>query len=297
MKIIYSPEYNIDLGGHVFPTVKYDGVYQRLTAEKDNRLAFIEPVLPDDELLALAHTADYIHKLKTASLSPQELCTLELPYSSELVNASWLCADGTIKACRNALAEGCAVHLGGGFHHAFAGHGEGFCVLNDIAIGIRVMQQEEKIEKALVIDCDLHQGNGTAAIFKDDRSVYTFSIHQENNYPIPKQKSTMDIGLADGTGDEEYLLYLRTHLPKIIEEFQPQLMVYVAGADPYEKDQLGGLRLTMAGLEQRDQIVFSNAKKYKVPVAAVLAGGYAVNVEDTITIHYNLVKKALEIFG
>jgi len=282
VKIIYSPKYNVNIGGHVFPTIKYDGVYKRLIPEY--KKIIIEPRPATDSEVSLVHTKEYIHKLKTGTLSQDEIYRLELPYSKELAEASWLCAGGTMMACRIALEEGCAVHLGGGFHHAFPDHGEGFCVLNDIAIGIRVVSK-----RTLVIDCDLHHGNGTAYIFRNDKSVFIFSIHQENNYPIPKPPSTLDIGLADGTGDSEYMMHLRTHIPQIIKRFKPELILYVAGADPYEFDQLGGLKLTMEGLRERDRFIFS----LDIPTAVVLAGGYALNVEDTIQIHFNMVKEAL----
>lgn len=287
MKIIYSPKYNIDIGGHVFPTVKYDGVYNKLIKENpEYKKIIIEPYPAKDNEIELVHTKEYIRKLKTGALSPEEIYTLELPYSKKLIDASWLCAGGTIMTCRIALEEACAVHLGGGFHHAFPDHGEGFCVLNDIAIGIKVVQK-----RTLVIDCDLHQGNGTAYIFRDAKNVFTFSIHQENNYPMPKPPSTLDIGLNDGVGDDEYMMHLRTHIPQIIEKFKPELIFYVAGADPYEFDQLGGLKLTMEGLGERDRFIFGLG----IPTAVVLAGGYALKVEDTVQIHYNMVKEALKI--
>lgn len=289
MKIIYSPRYRVDIGSHVFPTVKYDLIYKRLIPEYKDLI--IEPEPAKDTEVALVHTWEYIHKLQTGTLSRKEIYTLELPYSKELVDASWLCAGGTIMACRIALEEGCAIHLGGGFHHAFPDHGEGFCVLNDIAIGIKVTGA-----RTLVIDCDLHQGNGTAYIFKNDKDVFTFSIHQENNYPIPKPPSTLDIGLMDGVGDSEYMMYLRAHIPQIIERFKPKLIIYLAGADPYKFDQLGGLKLTMDGLRERDRYIFGLAKKDSIPIAVVLGGGYAVSIEDTVQIHYNMVMEACRQF-
>lgn len=287
MKIIYSPKYNVNIGTHVFPTIKYNLVYRRLIPEYKDFI--IEPIPANDEDVGLVHTKEYIHKLKTGTLTSQEIYTLELPYSKELISASWLCAGGTIMACKIALEEGCAVHLGGGFHHAFPDHGEGFCVLNDIAIGIKAVRK-----KTLVIDCDLHQGNGTAYIFRDNKSVFTFSIHQENNYPMPKPPSTLDIGLNDGVRDSKYMMHLRTNIPSIIEKFKPGLIVYVAGADVYEFDQLGGLKLTINGLQERDMFIFELAKKNNIPIAVVLAGGYAINIEDTVQIHYNTVKEALK---
>lgn len=288
MKIIYSPEYNIDIGAHVFPTVKYDLIYRKLISRFKELI--VAPVSATDEQVALVHTEKYISKLRRGSLSAAEIHKMELPYSRELVDASFLCAGGTIMACRDAILSGCSVHLGGGFHHAMPDHGEGFCVINDIGVGIRVVQDEGYVKKVLVIDCDLHQGNGTAVIFKDDDTVFTYSIHQENNYPIPKSNGSMDVGLADDTGDNEYMLKLKNTIPKIIDDFRPGLIVYVAGADPYQYDKLGGLKLTMEGLKKRDRFVFD----LKIPTVAVLAGGYALNVEDTAGIHYNMAMEAIK---
>lgn len=287
MKIIYSPRYNVDLKGHVFPAIKYDLIYKKLIPEYKDLI--VEPNPAADSDIALVHSKEYIHKLKKGELSTEEIYKLELPYSKELVDASWICAGGTIMACRVALDEKIGIHLGGGFHHAFSDHGEGFCVLNDIAIGIKVVQKEKLVKKVLVIDCDLHQGNGTTSIFKGDNTVFTFSIHQENNYPIPKPKSDLDIGLADGTGDSEYLLNLKTHIPNIIDKFNPELLVYVAGSDPYQYDQLGGFNLSIDGLRKRDEYIFSLG----IPTVVVLAGGYAHDVKDTVEIHCNTIREAI----
>jgi acetoin utilization deacetylase AcuC-like enzyme len=219
---------------------------------------------------------------------------LELPYSRELVYASLLCVDGSILASRFALEDRIGIHLGGGFHHAFPDHGEGFCVFNDIAIAIKHVKKNGLIKKAMVIDCDLHQGNGTAFIFSGDKDVFTFSIHQEDNYPFPKPAGSLDIGLEDGAGDGRYLEELDKNIPGIIENFEPELIIYVAGADPYKEDQIGGLGLTIEGLKKRDEFVFAAANKAKVPICVVLAGGYAVKKEDTAKIHYNTVKLALK---
>lgn len=291
---MYSENYCVDIGAHVFPTVKYSLIYDRLKKAKSlPKSYFVSPGPARDEDVLLVHTEDYVRKLQTGNLSPFEILTLELPYSKELVDSSWLCVGGTILAVQIALKEKAAVHLGGGFHHAFPDHGEGFCVLNDVAIGIRRLQVDGAIESAMVIDCDLHQGNGTAAIFKADEKVFTFSIHQENNYPFSKPPSDLDIGLPDGVGDEEYLSNLKDNIPRVIDEFKPELILYVAGADPYENDQLGGLRLTMGGLKRRDEFIFGVAKSNDIPIAACLAGGYAYEIEDTVKIHCNTVETAL----
>lgn len=293
-KIVYSKNYYVDIGQHVFPTIKYRLIHKKLIEEDGfKETDFIEPNPATDADILLVHTREYLDKLKDGTLTQSEIMTLELPYSEELVRASYLCAGGTIEAARVALREGVGIHVGGGFHHAFHDHGEGFCVLNDIGIGIRKMQELEKINKAFVIDCDLHQGNGTAAIFKDDDSVFTFSMHQESNYPFFKPKSSMDLGLRDRIKDDEYLGHLRKNVPEIISRFKPELIVYVAGADPYKEDILGNLSLSIDGLKKRDRIVFEYAKNYGIPIVSVLAGGYAMDYNDTVKIHYNTVMTGL----
>lgn len=294
-KLIYSDKYLVDIGAHVFPTQKYKLIYERLKREGifDDK-NFIKPKPASDEEILLVHSKDYLKKLENGSLSEDEILKLELPFSKELVEASLICAKGSILTCEYAMEDGACVHLGGGFHHAFPDHGEGFCVFNDIAIGIRSVQKIGLVKKALVIDCDLHQGNGTAFIFSNDKSVFTFSIHQYNNYPTIKPPGDMDINLEDGCGEGEYLAHLKYNLPKIIADFSPGLIVYVAGADPYEKDQLGGLSLTMEGLRQRDRVIFDLAMSSSIPVAAVLAGGYAIDLEDTVQIHYNMIMELKE---
>jgi len=296
MKLVYSEKYHIDIGAHVFPTRKYQLIKHRLIdehfASEDD---FFEPHPARDSDVLLAHTREYIKKLKEGALTPQEESDLEIPYSEEAVESSWICAGGTIEACRNALEFGVGVHVGGGFHHAYPDHGEGFCVLNDMAIGIKKMQREKLIKKAAVIDCDLHQGNGTAAIFNKSKSVFTFSIHQEANYPVPKEESSLDIGLPDAVEDGEYLEHLQKAVPDILDGFKPQLVVYLAGADPFEFDQLGGLSLTINGLKTRDQYVLSECRARNIPVATVFGGGYAYNVEDTVTIHVNTIKAAMKL--
>lgn len=199
-------------------------------------------------------------------------------------------------ACDIAFSGSLGIHVGGGFHHAFPDHGEGFCVLNDIAVAVRRALKANQARRALIVDCDLHQGNGTAAIFSGDASVFTFSIHQENNYPFFKPKSSLDIGLRDRAGDKEYLGALSDHMPKIISDFKPELIMYVAGADPYKDDQIGGLSLTKAGLRRRDEFVFNQALNYGIPVAVVLAGGYARNGSDTVDIHYTTITTGLRLF-
>ncbi|MFZ0963232.1 MAG: histone deacetylase [Terriglobia bacterium] len=295
MKVIYADEYDLNLGNHVFPSIKY-----RLTKEQLLRdqlvgpLDFVVPSVASEDDIALVHHREYIRKLQAGKLSYLEILRLEIPYSPELVRAVWLCAGGSILAGRLALQDQAAVNLGGGFHHAYPDHGEGFCVLNDFAIGIRRLQKDKVIERAMTVDCDVHQGNGTAAIFAGDHSVFTLSIHQENNYPYPKPPSTLDINLRDGVEDGEYLQELEKGLDHALSDFQPDLIYYVAGADPYRYDQLGGLKLSIEGLERRDRLVFEEARARNIPVAVTLAGGYARRVEDTIQIHTNTVRVAKE---
>jgi acetoin utilization deacetylase AcuC-like enzyme len=295
LKVVYSDEYDLNLGNHVFPSIKY-----RLTKEqllRDQIVGpedFVEPRAASEDDIALVHRVEYIRKLQAGKLSYLEILRLEIPYSPELVRAVWLSAGGSILAGRLALDDGTAANLGGGFHHAYADHGEGFCVLNDFAIGIRRLQKDKAIERAMTVDCDVHQGNGTAAIFAGDSSVYTLSIHQVNNYPYPKPPSTLDINLRDGVEDAEYLDELESGLDQALGEFQPDLMYYVAGADPYRDDQLGGLKLSIDGLEKRDRLVFEKARAKNIPIAVTLAGGYARRVEDTIQIHTNTIRVAKE---
>jgi acetoin utilization deacetylase AcuC-like enzyme len=292
-KLVYHSGYNLDLGTHVFPARKYRLIRDGLVGDGIADPADI--VTPDpasDEDVLRVHTAEYVHKLKTDSLTASERMRLELPVSQQVADAFWLAAGGSILAARCALQDGFGVNLGGGFHHAFPGHGEGFCMLNDVAIAIRRMQSEGAVAQALVVDADVHQGNGTAYIFADDPSVFTFSIHQARNYPEPKPPSNLDINLENGVGDEEYLRELRRGLDESFLRCSPDLVFYVAGADPYREDQLGGLSLTVAGLRQRDDLVFAEARRRGVPVAVAFAGGYARNTEDTVRIHMNTVLAA-----
>jgi len=295
MKLVYSDRYDLNLGDHVFPSVKYKLTKEKLIRDRAARPEdFVEPSPASDDDVALVHHRDYIRKLKTGTLSYLEIMRLEIPYSPELMRAVWLSAGGSILAGRLALDGGVAVNIGGGFHHAFPDHGEGFCVLHDVAIAIRRLQKEKTIERAMTVDCDVHHGNGTAAIFGADPTVYTFSIHQENNYPYPKPPSSLDVNLPDGVEDGEYLGELEKALEQSLANFEPELIFYLAGADPYREDQLGGLKLSLEGLERRDRLVFEKAKAKNLPVAVTLAGGYARKVEDTVRIHSNTIRVAKE---
>ncbi len=295
MRLVYSDQYDLNLGNHVFPSVKYKLTKERLLREGVAQLPdLVEPSPAADDDVALVHHRDYIRKLKTGTLSYVEILRLEIPYSPELIRAVWLCAGGSILAGRLALQDGVGVNVGGGFHHAFPDHGEGFCVLHDVAIAIRRLQKEKTIERAITVDCDVHHGNGTAAIFGGDPTVFTFSIHQENNYPYPKPPSDIDVNLEDGVEDEEYLARLEEALDQSLAKFQPDLMFYLAGADPYREDQLGGLKVSLEGLAKRDRLVFEKARGKRIPVAVTLAGGYARRVEDTVLIHTNTIRAVKE---
>jgi acetoin utilization deacetylase AcuC-like enzyme len=295
-RLVYHPKYDLNLGPHVFPSQKFRWLHDRLIetgfcAEED----FIAPEPARDEDILLAHDAAWVAKLKNGTLSDHEIQKLEIPYSQQTVEAFWAAAGGTILTARLALESRFAFNVGGGFHHAFAAHGEGFCAINDIAVAVRRLQKDQAIRRAMVVDCDVHHGNGTAALFAGDASVFTLSIHQFNNYPTEKPLSSLDIHLADGTGDQEYLERLRNGMGAALALFRPDLIIYVAGADPYAADQLGGLSLTLQGLKERDRLVIGTALRAGIPVACVLAGGYAMNVADTVTIHANTAAVAREI--
>lgn len=299
LPIVWHEAYEVDIGPHVFPTAKYRLVRERLIAAGVIAAGdVVRPVPATDDEVRLVHDAAYVERINRSALSLEEQVVLEVPFSVALRNAAWICAGGTILAGRLALERGAAaVHLGGGFHHAFPDHGEGFCLINDVAIAVRALQRTGAIQRAAVIDCDVHHGNGTAAIFGGDAAVFTFSIHQERNYPSWKPPSDVDVGLDDGAGDETYLAALEAHLPTILQVHRPQLVCYLAGADPYKADQLGGLGLTLDGLRQRDEYVFECAARAGVPVVVTLAGGYAARSEDTVEIHCNTVRAAAARFG
>jgi acetoin utilization deacetylase AcuC-like enzyme len=295
-RVVYHEDYDLHLGAHVFPSQKFRLIRDALLADGvAGAEDFLVPEPADDADVLRAHNEAWVRKLRGDKLSLTERMRLEIPYSAETVRAFWLAAGGSILAGQRALADGFAANLTGGFHHAYADHGEGFCMIHDVAIAIRRLQADGAIRTAMVVDTDVHQGNGTAAIFSGDRSVFTLSIHQENNYPLPKEFSDLDIGLEDRTGDDKYLERLEKGLVASLEKFQPDIAFYVGGADPYREDQLGGLALTIEGLEARDRLVFEQMRKRGVPIAMTLAGGYARRVEDTVRIHVNAIRVAAEI--
>ena len=325
-KLVYSDDYYLPIGAHVFPAEKYRRVHDRLIELGVAQPAdFLAPQPAGDHDVLLVHTPQYVYKLRTGTLSAHEELQLEVPYSPELVRAFWLAAGGSMLAADCALNDGAGINIGGGFHHAFPDHGEGFCMINDVAIAIRHLQRDGKIRDAMTVDCDVHQGNGTAVIFADAHTasdslppvsapahgasnaaqmptaqagdVFTISLHQENNYPAIKPPSSLDLNLPDAIGDDEYLASLGNALSLGLSKLRPELICYVAGADPYREDQLGGLSLTIEGLKERDALVFRIAKAERIPVMVTLAGGYAQKLDDTITIHCNTIAAAQEVFG
>lgn len=319
-KLVYSNDYYLPLGAHVFPAQKYRLIHQRLVESGVAELSdLLEPQPAPDDDIRLVHTPEYVRKLLTGTLSAREEMQLEVPYSPELVRSFWLAAGGSTLAARRALTDGCCVNIGGGFHHAYPDHGEGFCVIHDVAVAIRCLQKDAAIKTAMVIDCDVHHGNGTAAMFPPSapqsqlqvasdfavqarcmtapaKDVFTVSLHQFNNYPAFKPPSCVDVHLRDSVEDEAYLWWLERALEHALAQFSPDLLCYIAGADPYKEDQLGGLALTIDGLKRRDLLVLRRAREKNIPVMVAYAGGYARQVEDTVTIHANTVIAARDIY-
>ena len=295
-KLVFHERYDLNLGEHVFPSRKYQWLRDRLVRTRfASTEDFVAPEPATDDDVRLVHDDEWVAKLRSGTLTYQDILRLEIPYSRQMVEAFWLAAGGSILAARLALEHGVGFNIGGGFHHAFPGHGEGFCAINDIGIAVRRLQRDGAIRRAMVVDCDVHHGNGTAGVFASDDSVFTLSIHQANNYPSEKPPSSLDIHLPDGIGDAEYLHRLGNGYRAALAMFKPELLVYVAGADPFQEDQLGGLSLTFDGLKERDRLVIWTALSHGIPVAIVLAGGYAQSVEDTITIHANTAEVAKEV--
>lgn len=293
LPVVWHPSYEVDIGPHVFPTAKFRLVRERLLREgtvEERDIRTPEPASDAD--VRLVHTTPYVDRIKSGSLSFQEEMILEVPFSAALRDAMWLCVGGSILTGRLARERGVAMHLGGGFHHAYPDHGEGFCLVNDVAIAVRKLLGEETIRRPAVIDLDVHHGNGTAATFAGNPDVFTMSMHQQHNYPAYKPPSDLDIGLADGTADGEYLLVLENALADLVARHQPDFAFYLAGADPYRNDQLGGLGLSIDGLRRRDETVLGALRNAGASVAIVLAGGYAVRPDDTIEIHCNTVRAA-----
>ncbi|HYN85249.1 MAG TPA: histone deacetylase [Pyrinomonadaceae bacterium] len=298
MHVSYTPRYYADIGeGHVFPIRKFELVRDRLLSE--GTLApqeIVEPRPAAVEDVLLVHTEDYVTRLRAGALTPREIRRLGLPWSKALVRRSFLATGGTLAAARAALTEGVGSNLAGGTHHAFPDRGEGFCVLNDVAVTIRVLKRDGLIGRAAVVDCDVHQGNGTAAIFESDETVFTFSMHGAKNYPLFKTRSSLDVELQDGTKDDEYLETLARSLPRVFGH-RPDIVFYLGGADPFEGDRLGRLSLSMRGLRERDEAVLRASRERGVPVTTVMSGGYAADMSDTVEIHCNTVRAARECFA
>src|SRR6516162_6688759 len=285
-KLVYHEGYDLNLGAHVFPSQKYRLVREKLLADGfASQDDFLRPEPAGDADILRVHTAEWVKKLQTGTLSLSDVMKLEVSYSPELISAFWLAAGGTIAAAQSALRDGFGCNLGGGFHHAYPSHGEGFCAIHDVAVAIRRLQADGTIRKAMVVDTDVHHGNGTAAIFANQPCVFTLSIHQLNNYPAYKPPSTVDLDMPDQIGDAAYLATLLPAVRAGMDSFQPEILFYVGGADPYQDDQLGGLSLTMDGLAARDKNVFEEARRRNIPVVTTLAGGYARRIEDTVQIH------------
>ena len=297
MQVFYTPRYYADIGnGHIFPIRKFELVRDRLLAEGTlHSSELFEPQPATREQVRLVHTEDYVSRLCAGTLTAKELRRLGLPWSELLVRRSFYATGGTIAAAHAALDEGYASNLAGGTHHSFADRGEGFCVFNDVAVAIRVLRNEGLVRRVAIVDCDVHQGNGTATIFGGDEDTFTFSIHGANNYPLFKAQSSLDVELPDGTADHEYLDCLVSHFPAVFAS-EPEIVFYLAGADPYKGDKLGRLGLTINGLRQRDERVLRECYEREVPVVTVMSGGYGKDINDTIEIHCNTIRAVKEVF-
>jgi acetoin utilization deacetylase AcuC-like enzyme len=282
-----SAKYTFPLpDGHRFPIAKYAQLRQRVLDESivPSDCMHDPPRAARDDLL-LVHTSDYVDRFTLGQLTRDEERRLGFPWSDALVERSYRATGGTIEAARHAVDRGIAMNLAGGTHHAFPDHGEGFCVFNDVAVAIRALQRDKRITRAAIVDLDVHQGNGTHAIFAGDDRVFTFSMHGDRNYPFRKVAGRLDVELPDGTGDDAYLAHLSSVLPGVIADARPDLVVYLAGADPHENDRLGRLRLTFDGLARRDSIVLEQCREVGIPVVVTIAGGYGTRIEDTVHVH------------
>jgi acetoin utilization deacetylase AcuC-like enzyme len=297
MRVFYTPRYYADIGaGHIFPIRKFELVRNKLLAEGTLSPAeLIEPVPASVADVLLVHTEDYISRLRSGALTSKEIRRLGLPWSESLVSRSFYAVGGTIAASLAALEDGFASNLAGGTHHSFPDRGEGFCVLNDVAIAIRTLRQRGLVRRAAIVDCDVHQGNGTATIFAEDDETFTFSMHGANNYPLFKAHSSLDVELEDGTTDETYLSTLGENLPAVFAE-DPNIVFYLAGADPHEGDKLGRLAVSMNGLCRRDVYVLQECYEREIPVVTVMSGGYGKEINDTIEIHCNTIRMVKEVF-
>ncbi|MCU0494751.1 MAG: histone deacetylase [Chloroflexaceae bacterium] len=294
MHIFYSDTFVLPLPpGHRFPMQKYAMLRQRVVAA--NLVpppSLLVPHAATDEELQRAHRPDYVRRAQAGELTPQEIRRIGFPWSPQMVERSRRSSGATIEACRAALRDGVAVNLAGGTHHAFADCGAGYCVFNDSAVAARAMQAEGRARRVVILDCDVHQGDGTAAILADDDSIFTFSIHGAKNFPFRKQRSDLDVELDDGTEDLAYLDALEQHVPRVLAAAQADLAIYLAGADPYYDDRLGRLALSKAGLAERDRLIFHYCRSAGLPLAVTMAGGYARKIEDTVDIHFHTINAA-----
>jgi len=297
MRVFYTPRYYAAIGeGHIFPIRKFELVRNRLVAEgilRNEELFEPEPASIED--VRLVHTEDYVTRLCNGTLTPKEIRRLGLPWSESLVTRSFYAVGGTIAAALSALEDGYGSNLAGGTHHSFADRGEGFCVLNDVAVAIRTLRRRQLISRAAIVDCDVHQGNGTATIFENDRETFTFSIHGANNYPLFKARSSLDIELPDKTSDSDYLDTLANNLPTVFAH-DPEIIFFLAGADPYADDKLGRLAVSIDGLKRRDAYVLQQCYEREIPLVTVMSGGYGKDINDTITIHCNTIRAVKEVF-
>jgi acetoin utilization deacetylase AcuC-like enzyme len=299
MKLFYTDRFVLPLpAGHRFPMSKYALLRERLAstgvfADDDFRV----PDAASDEEIQRAHCRGYLHRVAEGLLGEPEMRRIGFPWSPQMVERSRRSSGATLAACRMALAEGCAANLAGGTHHAHHDYGAGFCVFNDAAIAARAMQSEGRVQRVAILDCDVHQGDGTAAILAGDDSVFTFSIHGAKNFPFRKASSDLDVELSDGTADDDYLPALETALDQVWVRFDAQLAIYLAGADPFEDDRYGRLKLTKSGLQARDRMVLHACRARGIPVAIAMAGGYARDIADTVDIHAQTVRTASELFG
>ena len=278
---------------HRFPIAKYELLRERVVSECVVDAAHVhEPARATRDALLLVHTRDYVDRLTNGALTEMEIRRLGFPWSEALVERSYRAVGGTCEASAAALEHGVTMNLAGGTHHAFADHGEGFCVFNDVAIAIRLLQRQGRIRRAAIVDLDVHQGNGTHAIFAGDQQVFTFSMHGGRNYPFQKVPGRLDIELADGTGDDEYLSLLAHALPRVLTEAEPDLVVYLAGADAHQGDRLGRLGLTFEGLARRDALVLERCREVGLPVVVTIAGGYGRSIDDTVRVHLETARVA-----
>jgi acetoin utilization deacetylase AcuC-like enzyme len=296
MRAFYSDTFVLPLPAHHrFPMAKYTLLRERILADgvlAPDDLRLPDPISWDD--LRLAHDDRYVEAVASGRLAAEEQRRIGFPWSPMMVERSRRSVGATLAAARAAIEErGPAANLAGGTHHAFRDHGEGYCVFNDVAVAAQVLLRDGVVDRALVIDCDVHQGNGTASIFRDDPSVFTLSFHGDKNYPFRKELSDLDVTFEDGARDDVYLTALTNHVPRVLDAHQPDIVFYLAGADPYEGDRLGRLKLTIAGLRERDRLIFETCRARDLPVAVAMSGGYAPDVDAIVAIHVNTIREAV----